>query len=484
VAEWQVPARVLVVDDEKNITLVVQAMLERAGFEVTALNDSSRVAEALDEEEFHAVLSDLQMPGLGGMEILAHCKAEYPELPVVILTAYGTVENAVQALKAGAFDFVTKPFDQQELLDSLTKAVQTCQARRLEPLPITPWTDAADGASDSAGAGISASSISSIIGASPSMQEVFRVIAKVAPTSSTVMIYGESGTGKELVAQEIHRHSPRAKKSFVKINCAAIPANLIESELFGHERGAFTGAVSSKPGRFELAHEGTILLDEVAEMPLEMQVKLLRVLQEQEFTRVGGLHPIRVDVRIVTATNKDLEAEVKAGRFREDLFYRLNVVPVRLPPLRERREDVEALVRIFIQEFSKKLKVRISSIEPACLESLKQHAWPGNIRQLENVIERMVLMADSEVLRVSDLPVELRPEPVSLGVVGEGSGESSFKETVRLRTQAVERELIEKALEELGGNVTRTAEKLGISRKGLQLKMKELGVRRHGTSEA
>lgn len=310
------------------------------------------------------------------------------------------------------------------------------------------------------------------------MQEVFRVIAKVAPTSSTVMIYGESGTGKELVAQEIHRHSPRAKKSFVKINCAAIPANLIESELFGHERGAFTGAVSSKPGRFELAHEGTLLLDEVAEMPLEMQVKLLRVLQEQEFTRVGGLHPIRVDVRIVTATNKDLEAEVKAGRFREDLFYRLNVVPVRLPPLRERREDVEALVRIFIQEFSKKLKVRISSIEPACLEALKQHAWPGNIRQLENVIERMVLMADSEVLRVSDLPVELRPEPVSLGVAGEGSGESSFKETVRLRTQAVERELIEKALEELGGNVTRTAEKLGISRKGLQLKMKELGVRR------
>ncbi len=359
-ADGQGAARVLVVDDEKNITLVVQAMLERAGFQVTALNDSSRVAETLDEEEFHAVLSDLQMPGLGGMEILAHCKAEYPELPVVILTAYGTVENAVQALKAGAFDFVTKPFDQQELLDSLTKAVQTCRARRLEPLPITPWAEAAEGASDSVSTGQSLSSISSIIGASPSMQEVFRVIAKVAPTSSTVMIYGESGTGKELVAQEIHRNSPRSKKGFVKINCAAIPANLIESELFGHERGAFTGAVSSKPGRFELANEGTLLLDEVAEMPLEMQVKLLRVLQEQEFTRVGGLHPIRVDVRIVTATNKDLEAEVKAGRFREDLFYRLNVVPVRLPPLRERREDVEALVRIFIQEFSKKLKVRIA----------------------------------------------------------------------------------------------------------------------------
>jgi transcriptional regulator with PAS, ATPase and Fis domain len=320
--------------------------------------------------------------------------------------------------------------------------------------------------------------ISSIIGNSSQMQEIFKVIQKIAQSPSTVLVWGESGTGKELVAYEIHRQSKRGNKPFVKINCAAIPATLIESELFGYEKGAFTGAVAAKPGRFELAHEGTLFLDEVAEMPLEMQVKLLRILQEQEFERVGGVNTIKTDVRIITATNKDLEAEVRSGRFREDLFYRLNVVPIHLPPLRERKEDIELLVRYFLLQFNDKLKKSITGLTPETLSALKSHSWPGNIRQLENVLERMILMCDGNILTTDDLPEEIgvpvgdKSEPMQL------DGSASLKQIVRRQTQSLERELIEKALEETSGNVTRAAEKLGLSRKGLQLKMKELGVRR------
>jgi two-component system response regulator AtoC len=445
--------RILVVDDEKNIVLVIQAMLERAGFEVVATHDSSHAAEALREEEFDCLVTDLMMPGLGGMELLDLAREQAPRLPVVLITAFGTVEAAVSALKRGAFDFVTKPFDQTELLSVVRKAVSTHRQREQEPI--------------------------SIIGSSPQMQEVFRVISKIAGSPSTVLIWGESGTGKELVAMEIHRQSARSRKPFIKINCAAIPATLIESELFGYERGAFTGAVTSKPGRFELADEGTLFLDEVAEMPLEMQVKLLRVLQEQEFERVGGVNTVRTDVRILTATNKDLESEVRAGRFREDLFYRLNVVPIHLPPLRERPEDIEPLIRFFVKQFNEKLGKAIESVDPACVEALKGFDWPGNIRQLENALERMMLMAEDRVLRVSDLPedvVERARRDSASG--GEGASAPTFKEIVRRRTQNVERGLIEKALEETGGNVTRAAEKLGLSRKGLQLKMRELGLKR------
>ncbi len=302
------------------------------------------------------------------------------------------------------------------------------------------------------------------------------------------MVHGESGTGKELVAFEIHRHSPRAQKPFIKINCAAIPATLIESELFGHERGAFTGAVAAKPGRFELAHEGTLFLDEVADMPLEMQVKLLRVLQEQEFERVGGVSTIRVDVRIITATNKNLEEEVKAGRFREDLFYRLNVVPIHIPALRDRREDIDPLVRSFLQQFNEKLRkgiAPITGITPETMLALRSYSWPGNIRQLENVLERMVLMADGPILSARDLPDEVAtatgtfPKLPVEGEVVDGSGHVSFKELVKKQTQSVERDLIEKALEESGGNVTRAAVALGLSRKGLQLKIKELGLKKN-----
>lgn len=460
------PHRILVVDDEKNITFVVQAMLEKAGYLAIAFNDSAQALEALENEEVSVVITDLYMPGPGGMEILQYCKVHRNQLPVVMMTAYGTVESAVSALKLGAFDYITKPFEQVDLLNVIAKAVQTFEERQKEPVWITQVNP------------LPTTFISSMVGASSQMQEVIRVINKIAQSSATVLILGESGTGKELVAYDIHRNSSRQAKPFVKINCAAIPATLIESELFGYERGAFTGAVTSKPGRFELAHEGTLFLDEVGEMPFEMQAKLLRALQEQEFERVGGVQTIRVDVRIVAATNKDLEAEVKAGRFREDLYYRLNVVPIKLPALRDRKEDLKELVSLFINQFNKKLKKSIQGIDPKCLEILKEFSWPGNIRQLENVLERMVLMSEGEILNVGDLPEEMQGLIKNVQDSGESEQEMGFKEIVRKQTQTVERDLIEKALEETGGNVTHAAEKLGLSRKGLQIKMKELGFKR------
>lgn len=463
------PGRVLVVDDEKNITLVIQAMLDKAGYQVTGINDSVQARELIENEEFDAIITDLYMPGPGGMEILESCQKTRSQLPVIIITAYGTVESAVAALKRGAFDFVTKPFDQSEILNVVQKAVATYRQRQKEPISIQP---------SPVPAAASSVTISSIIGASPQMQEVFKMISKIAASPSTILVSGESGTGKELVAYEIHRNSQRASKPFIKINCAAIPATLIESELFGYERGAFTGAVASKPGRFELANEGTLFLDEVGEMPLEMQVKLLRVLQEQELQRVGGVNTIRIDVRIITATNRDLEAEVKAGRFREDLFYRLNVVPIVLPPLRDRREDVDLLIRYFVQQFNQKLKKGITAVAPDTLYALRNYSWPGNIRQLENVLERMVLMADKNVLEMPDLPEDVAAAVAGHSFSSAGEEPVTFKEIVKRQTQNVERDLIERALEETNGNVTRAAEKLGLSRKGLQLKIKELGLKR------
>jgi nitrogen regulation protein NR(I) len=472
-----VQGRVLVVDDEKNITFVIQAMLEKAGFEAIVFNHSSEALEALSSEDIDLVITDLYMPGPGGMEILEYCQKNFSQLPIVIITAYGTVESAVSALKRGAFDFITKPFDQTELLNVVQKAVATHRQRQKEPIIFFSQSSLKQPTVSEQENHMS--SIYSMIGNSVQMQDVFKVIAKIAQSPSTVLVWGESGTGKELVAYEIHRHSKRSNKPFIKINCAAIPATLIESELFGFEKGAFTGAIASKPGRFELAHEGTLFLDEVAEMPLEMQVKLLRILQEQEFERVGGVNTIKVDVRIVTATNKDLEAEVKAGKFREDLFYRLNVVPIHLPPLRDRRDDIDLLVRYFLLQFNEKLKKSISGLTPETLSALKIYGWPGNIRQLENVLERMVLMCDGTILTTEDLPDEFMSIVSIQKKESPGEGETpSLKQIVRRQTQSLERELIEKALEETNGNVTRAAEKLGLSRKGLQLKMKELGLKR------
>src|SRR6516162_3033504 len=361
-------AKVLVIDDEANLRKVLAALLRRDGYDVTIAEDGEMGLAEFQKNGADAVITDLVMPKVGGMEVLKAINGADPEVPVIIITAHGTVDSAVEAIKLGAFDYVTKPFDQTELSNVLAKAIRTHESARRN----------ARGEQGRP----------SLVGESPQMQEVLRIIDKVADTPSTVLITGESGTGKELIATALHQGSSRRDKAFIRINCAAIPRELIESELFGYERGAFTGAVTSKPGRFELADGGTLFLDEIGEIPIEMQVKLLRALQESEFERVGGIKTIRVDVRLVAATNRDLKKLIASGSFREDLFYRLNVVPIRLPALRERSTDIPILVEHFLTKFNDRLKKQVGGVEPAAMEVLANYSWPGNIRELENVVER------------------------------------------------------------------------------------------------
>ncbi len=462
-------AHVLIVDDEMNIRRVLAAMLTRDGHEVTTAADGEQALAVLQRAPVHVVVSDLVMPRLGGMDLLRRVAADYPDVPVILITAHGTVDSAVAALKAGAFDYVTKPFEQEDLRRVVAKAVR---AHDLERQNVHEGGTEADRFP--------------MVGASAAMRAVYEMIARVADSPSTVLITGESGTGKELVAREIHRRSSRRDRPLIKVNCAAIPRELVESELFGHERGAFTGAVGAKPGRFELADGGTLFLDEIGEIPLETQVKLLRALQESEFERVGGVKTLRVDVRLVAATNRDLHALIAEGRFREDLFYRLAVVPIQLPPLRERREDIPLLVRHFIEKHDRRLGKTVEGIEPEALQLLVGYPWPGNIRELENLMERSVLFADGPRIEAGALPDSLRergggaPAPIAavgpLGAIAAPNG-ASMKEIVRQAQAELERELIARALEETGGNVTRAAKRLQISRKSLQVKMKELGLR-------
>jgi two-component system response regulator AtoC len=457
--------RVLVADDELNMRRVLEAILRREGYEViTAANG----IEALGgmSANIHTVITDLKMPGLDGMGLLKRLSVDYPDVPVVMITAHGSVENAVEAVKLGAFDYLEKPFEQEQIRQVVAKAISTYALSRKDARPEEP----------------SERGRFRLVGQSPAIRQIYGVVEKVANTPSTVLISGESGTGKELIARALHENSTRHAGPFIKINCAAIPKTLMESELFGYDKGAFTGAVGAKPGRFELAHGGTLFLDEIGEIPVEMQVKLLRVLQESEFERVGGIKTIKVDVRLVTATNRDLLEEIAAGNFREDLFYRLNVVPIQIPPLRERREDIPLLAEHFIAKFNERLKKQIVSISPEAVAELVGYNWPGNIRELENLMERTILFCEGPEIRVSDLPPEIvgaAPTPAS-AAAGEGEprpAAGSLKEAVRAETERVERELIQRALDATGGNVTQAARKLKISRKSLQTKMKELGLR-------
>jgi two-component system, NtrC family, response regulator AtoC len=464
--------QILVVDDEPNLRRVLSAQLARDGYDVHTAEDGERALSLLQENHIDLVITDLRMPKMDGMELLRRALSLDAELPVVMITAHGTVDNAVEALKTGAFDYITKPFDQSEVRTIVKKALRT---RDLAA------ADASRAPEEVAVAGARYG----IIGKSAGILELYAVLERVADTPTTVLISGESGTGKELVARALHENSSRCDKPFIKVNCAAIPRDLMESELFGYERGAFTGAVGSKPGRFELASGGTLFLDEIGTIPVEMQVKLLRALQEHEFERVGGIKTIRVDVRLVAATNSDLKKDIAAGTFREDLYYRLNVVPIRLPSLRERYEDIELLVQHFIDKFNSRLKKQVKGLEPDARELLASHPWPGNIRELENVIERAVLFCDRATISVSDLPPEVRssdrgaraPSPSSPSLVQESPGADGLKEQVKAAMNRLERELIMKALEQTNGNVTHAARLLKISRKGLQLKMKELGLR-------
>ncbi len=491
-------AKILVADDEQNLRRVLVTMLRRDGHEVVqAASGAEAIAQLADVD---VVITDLRMPGADGMEVLRTAAKSFPQVPVIMITAYGSVGQAVEAIKAGAFDYIEKPFEQDSIRTIVEKAIGQAAANRMAP------RQTLDPASDS-----EVSGRFGLVGQSLEIQNIFAVIEKVADTPSTVLITGESGTGKELVAKALHEHSSRRTGPFIKINCAAIPKTLMESELFGYEKGAFTGATSSKPGRFELADRGTLFLDEIGEIPVEMQVKLLRAIQESEFERVGGLKTIKVDVRLVTATNRDLEQEIQRGSFREDLYYRLNVVPLHIPPLRKRTGDIPLLVTHIIRKFNERLKKTISGIADDALAVLEAHSWPGNIRELENVLERTILFTKGDRIERTDLQlagandaahahVAAPPAPPAAtatpqsgsgpitppiydedddAVVGEhvGSASGSLKDIVRAETSRVERELIVKALEETGGNVTQAARLLKISRKSLQMKMKEFGLR-------
>jgi nitrogen regulation protein NR(I) len=464
-------ATVLIADDESNLRKVLCALLAKDGHETVAVPDGEAALELVKTGDVDILITDLRMPGLDGLGLLREVKVVEPGLPVIVITAHGSVDTAVSAMKEGAFDYITKPFDRDELKLAVRKAAQVrlmAQSRLI---------DSGD-----------AQGRYQIIGQSARMQEIYAIIEKVAATPSTVLITGESGTGKELVATALHENSQRKPKPFIKVNCAAIPKDLMESEFFGYERGAFTGAVSAKPGRFELADGGTLFLDEIAEIPTAMQVKLLRALQEGEFERVGGIRSIKVDVRVIAATNRDLAQEIKDGNFREDLYYRLNVVPVSLPALRDRKEDIPLLVQNFIVKYDKRLNKAVKGISDAALDRLGAYSWPGNIRELENVVERTILFCDTDVIDAKDLPDDLRhpdarvPPPAPRALRGAElpaleAASGSMKDIVKQATDKVERDLIAKALEETGGNVTRAATLLGISRKGLQNKMKEFGLR-------
>jgi two-component system response regulator HydG len=448
--------RILVADDEESHRIMLRAVLQEEGYTVAEAADGPEAIRAVEQEPFDLILLDIRMPGMDGIEALVEIRKISPYVPVLMMTAYASVKTAVEALKSGAFEYLIKPLDIDELKILIEKALEHYHLREENLALKERLGDRFD--------------FSKMIGKSWKMVELFDLLAQVAPTDATVLILGESGTGKELVANALHHNSPRASQPFIKVSCAALPETLLESELFGHEKGAFTGAVARKEGRFWAAHRGSIFLDEVGEMSATTQTKLLRVLQEKEFQSLGSTRTIKVDVRVIAATNKDLGQEVRGGRFREDLFYRLNVVPVSIPPLRERREDIPALAVRFLFLYREKNKKDLREISPKALDLLVRYDWPGNVRELENCIERAVIMARGEVIAPADLP----PAIQALSSVDKELAGLSLPSGVSL--QEVEKSLILKTLDDTGGNRTRAAEILGINRRTLQNKLKEYGI--------
>ncbi len=444
--------QILIVDDEPNVRRVLATLLDQAGYATIRAESGTQALDLVRAQDPDLVLTDLKMPEMDGIELLARLSESFPEIPVIVLTAHGTVENAVEAMKRGAHDFLTKPFDKTQVVDLIARALDQAARSRRElrgPLPTDDFCG--------------------MVGTSEATQALRRLIEKVAPTPATVLILGETGTGKELIAEALHRLSPRSEAPLIKINCGAIPGNLVEAELFGHERGAFTGADRSRPGRFELADGGTLFLDEIGELPLAAQVKLLRVLQDGQIDRVGGTRSRKVDVRLVTATHRNLEDEVAQSRFREDLLYRLKVIEIVALPLRERPEDIPPLVECFLDRHSTRLGRPRGNVSDEALAALQEQPWAGNVRELENAVERAILLAESSVLTSHDFGLgdeePTQPEP------------STLKEASRAAAHRTERRMINAALELTHGNVTHAASRLGLSRRGLQLKLKELGLR-------
>jgi DNA-binding NtrC family response regulator len=446
--------RVLIADDEKNMRWVLSEALAAEGYEVVEAADGKEALTAVDEHHPDLMVLDHKMPSPDGMEVLRKIRAKGETFPIIMLTAHGNVATAVEAMKAGATEYLTKPFDLGELKLSIDKAIRIAdlsdEVKRLRDELDRDWD------------------VEGFIAADPRMVEILVTVEKVAPTNATVMIYGESGTGKELIARAIHRLSPRGNKPFVEVHAGALPETLLESELFGYEKGAFTGAVTAKPGRFELANGGTLFLDEVGDISLGVQVKLLRVLQERRFERLGGTRSIDVDVRVVAATNSDLQQLIADGSFREDLFYRLNVVPITLPPLRQRQGDIPRLVAHFLDKYEAGGK----TITNDALEALSAYPWPGNIRELENTIERIVILAPGEKIGMGDLPSEVRA-----GVAPTASRTHPFELPEEgLDLEEVEMDLLRQAMERSGGIGAKAAKLVGLTPKTLEARMRRLGL--------
>ena len=453
-------ATLLVVDDEKHQRESLQAILEDEGYRVTAAADGREALGLAAETHPEVVLTDLRMPGLSGLDLVKALTEGSLPPRVILITAHGSVERAREAHRLGAFDYMSKPVVADELLFRVERALESHRlaekALRLERR-------------------LKGDGLEAMVGESAAMREVFRLVEKIAPTQSTVLVRGESGTGKELVARAIHSRSPRAPRPFQAINCAAIPENLLESELFGHEKGSFTGAEARKAGLFEAASGSTLFLDEIGDLSLPLQGKILRALQEREVRRVGGNETIPVDVRVVAATNRDLEAMMKAGQFREDLFYRLNVIPIVLPPLRERAGDVPALVQRFLEKANGTHGTAVADIDPAALDLLVRHPWPGNIRQLESVVERAVLLCEGTTVRPGDLPLEIRLQtapaarPYGFEIPADG-----------IDIEELERQIIIQAMDRSGWVIARAARLLGLTYRTLQYRLEKFGIRRPG----
>jgi two-component system response regulator AtoC len=455
--------RVLVVDDEENLRHMLQILLKREGYEAVG---ASSVAAALDElgkHPFDVVLADLRMPERGGLELVDEVRRRKLDTTVVVMTAYGSKEVALEAMKRGAYDYLSKPFEADELVLLLRKAEE--RERLFRENQSLKRQLRAGGQEVENGLG-------DMVAKSPRMTEVFRTIRKIADFKTTVLIGGESGTGKELVARALHRLSPRKEAAFVAVNCGAIPATLLESELFGHRKGAFTDASRDRRGLFEEATGGTLFLDEIGEMPLALQVKLLRVLQEEEIRRLGDTQDIKVDVRVVAATARDLAAEVRRGGFREDLYYRLNVLSVLLPALRERREDIPLLCLHFVERMNARMGLAITGVTPEAMRLLIEHEWPGNVRELENTIERAMVMSEGQQIDVDSLTEKLRAVGKTPPPVPADDADLSIKRASR----RAEEDLIRRALARTGGNRTRAAELLEISHRALLYKIKEFGI--------
>ena len=443
---------ILIVDDERNTREGLQRALQDR-YDVLLAEDSQKAVQTLESTPVDVMLTDLRMPGVDGMGLLRRAMSLTNPPVCIMMTAYGSIENAVQAMQAGAYHYITKPVNLDELELVIQRALHS---RRIE----TENVNLREQINHKFG-------LENIIGEAPPMQQVFETIRQVAPSRATVLITGETGTGKELIAKAIHNLSPRKNAAFIAVHAAALPTSLLESELFGHEKGSFTGAVERRIGRFELADGGTLFLDEVGELEPQMQVKLLRVLEERAFERVGGAKTLQVDVRLVAATNKQLKKLVSEGKFRDDLFYRLSVVTVDLPPLRERREDIPLLVREFLQEFGRENGKQVRELTPEALNMLLAYDWPGNVRELRNAIEQMVVLARAERLTVRDVPAAIR-----------GGADLTMINVVRpgMTVEDAERQLIVQALKEMDGNRTKAAQKIGISRRTLHRKLKEYAL--------